>query len=51
MQPVDVTCPSLKLVVSITDKEHMTTKELQMRVSSQLGIKVIVNNSPVRALV
>jgi hypothetical protein len=28
MQPVDVACRSLELVVSIIDKEHPTTKEL-----------------------
>jgi hypothetical protein len=43
MQLVDVTCLSLELVVSITDKEHPTTKELQVRISSQLGLKVIVH--------
>jgi hypothetical protein len=49
MQPIDVAYPSLEAVVSITDKEHPTTKELQARISSQLGIKLIVYSSPVKA--
>jgi hypothetical protein len=37
MQPVDVTCPSLELVVPIADKEHPTREELQVRIGAKLA--------------
>jgi hypothetical protein len=48
MQPVDVTCPGLEPKVPITNKEHPTKEELQVRVSNQLGFELTVHSSPVK---
>jgi hypothetical protein len=49
MQSIDIIYPSLKPVVPIAYKEHPTREELEVRVSSQLGLKFIICSSLVRA--
>jgi hypothetical protein len=49
MQLFNVACPSLELVVPITNEKHMTIEELKVRIWSQLGFKLLIDWGSVRA--
>ena len=43
MKPVNVSRPSLELMVPITNEEHSTRKGLQVRVQGQFGLKLLIH--------